>query len=192
MASSSLTSWSVRRVQQMDEIELAHQRTGGIGPGRRYATQQLNHAYAVLLSSQFQGFCRDLHSECIDHLVTFMQPAAVRPTLRAEFLLDRKLDRGNPTPGNIGADFGRLGIDLWPRAMRVDRRTVQRQVTLNRLNLWRNAIAHQDFDPSRLGSPTVLHLAEIRQWRVACAYLAHTFDDRVRVYLLSVTGANPW
>ena len=28
-----------------------------------------HHAYAMLISSQFQGFCRDFHSECVDYAV---------------------------------------------------------------------------------------------------------------------------
>jgi len=26
---------------------------------------------------------------------------------------DRKLDPGNANPGNIGADFARLGLEIW-------------------------------------------------------------------------------
>jgi len=47
----------------LDEIEAAHASVGGTGPGRRYATQQINQAYALLIASQFQGFCHDLHTE---------------------------------------------------------------------------------------------------------------------------------
>ena len=66
MPSLSLQHWNAVRLPRLDEIERAHSSVGGTGPGRRYATQQINHAYAVLLSSQFQGFCRDLHTESVD------------------------------------------------------------------------------------------------------------------------------
>jgi hypothetical protein len=69
MPSLALQDWSARRAAALDEIEHAHRSVGGTGPGRRYLTQQINQAYAVLLSSEFQGFCRDLHMECADHLV---------------------------------------------------------------------------------------------------------------------------
>ena len=39
----------------------------------------------MLLSSQFQGFCRDLHSEGVDHIVRSVTPLQLRAVLRAEF-----------------------------------------------------------------------------------------------------------
>src|SRR5438552_3635411 len=112
MPSNSLNRWEDQRADALDEIENAHVGIGGTERGRRYATQQINYAYAGLLSSQFQGFCRDLHSESIDHVVSIV-PVAFQATLRAEFLYERQLRRGNPHPGAIGSDFNRLGIDFW-------------------------------------------------------------------------------
>jgi len=56
----------------LDELESAQTSVGGTGPDRRYATQQINQAYAVLVASQFQGFCRDLHTECVARLMAFI------------------------------------------------------------------------------------------------------------------------
>ena len=110
MPSNSLQRWNTTRVQELDQIANAHLQVGGGARGRRYATQQINHAYTMLLSSQFQGFCRDLHSEAVDHIARSVTPIPLRAVLRAEFTLHRKLDRGNPNPGNIGSDFNRLGL----------------------------------------------------------------------------------
>ena len=63
VSSVALQRWMFKAQSALDEIEAAHQAIGGARRGRRYATLQVNHAYAMLLSSQFQGFCRDLHSE---------------------------------------------------------------------------------------------------------------------------------
>lgn len=93
MPSVLLQRWQTTRVRELDEIEEAHRSIGGSGRGRRYATQQINHAYAMLLSSQFQGFCRDLHSESVDYLARATNPVELRAVLRAEFTLHRKLDR---------------------------------------------------------------------------------------------------
>src|SRR5258708_2890508 len=151
MPSQSLRKWLDVRVLELDEIENAHLSVGGSGRGRRYATQQINHAYAMLLSSQFQGFCRDLHTECARHLVAAITPDGLQLAVRAAFLFDRKLDRGNPNAGDIGADFGRFGVAFWPEVKAQDRRNGSRARLLEELNLWRNAIAHQDFDPDKLG-----------------------------------------
>src|SRR5687768_118583 len=112
--------------------------------GRRYATQQINHAYAALLSSQLQGLGRDLHSECIEQIVTAVPPQ-LQQMLRVEFLLNRNLDRGNAHPGAIGSDFNRLGIDLWRDVYNLAETNRRRNQLLQELIDWRNAIAHQDF-----------------------------------------------
>lgn len=192
MPSQALRAWSSTRTAALDEIESAHQMVGGTGPGRRYATQQINQAYAMLLSSQFQGFCRDLHSKCVDVIVVGLTPVVLHPTLHSEFMLHRKLDRGNPNAGNIGADFNRLGLVFWDIVEGDDVRNHQRKQLLEELNEWRNAIAHQDFDPSRLGGQTNLRLQQVRAWRSACEGLARSFDNVMRARLFALLGSAPW
>ncbi len=193
MPSTSYQRWARARATALDEIEQAHAAVGGTGPGRRYATQQVNHAYAILLASQFQGFCRDLHSESVDHLVTTLAPSpSLLPLVRAEFTRGRQLDRGNAQPSSLGADFGRLGIDFWAVVDARDARGPARRTALEALNSLRNAIAHQDFDPARLGGTTSLLLAEVRRWRGACNRLAQTFDGVMCAHLVSLTAAAPW
>lgn len=190
--SNSLAKWEFTRLRALDEIANAHRMVGGFGPGRRFATQQLNHAYAVLLSSQFQGLCRDLHSECVRHLVRRVTPATLIPILEAEFVQGRKLDKGNPNPGNIGSDFTRFGIKFWDRVLRHDARNADRKMALELLNEWRNAIAHQDFDSNKLGGTTILHLTQVRRWRNACHELAHSFNDVMSQHITSILGVSPW
>ncbi len=191
MATVSLQRWQSDRATSLDEIEEAHRSIGGTGPGRRYATQQINQAYAVLLSAQFQAFCRDLHTESAAFLINSVQPIVLQPILLDEFGLFRKLDQGNPNPGNIGSDFNRLGIDLWAKSKAADRRTAKRQKELMELNEWRNAIAHQDFNPSKLGG-LVLTLGQVRSWRGACNGLAATFDHVLADHIGRLLGAKPW
>src|SRR3954465_14224900 len=106
MASNSLTRWLGARAIELDQIRHAHARVGGPRRGRRYATDQINYAYAMLLSSQFQGFCRDLHSEAVDNVCGPAGGADARmDVLRLRMTSDRKQDFGNPNPGNIGSDF---------------------------------------------------------------------------------------
>jgi hypothetical protein len=62
---------------------------------------------------------------------------------------------------------------------------------LETLNTWRNAIAHQKFDPAILGNKT-LGLADVRRWRSACKGLARVYDRVMREYIRSVTGVAPW
>ena len=182
--------WQIVGQMHLDSLESAHQLVG-VGPGSRTATQQINQAYAVLLSSHFQGFCRDLHSECADHFVQSVSNPQVRSTLHASLVQNRKLDRGNPNPGNIGADYNRLGLLFWDEVLSVDIRNKGRQDRLEELNKWRNAIAHQDFDPMVLGT-TTLRLRDVRQWRNACNQLATRFDEVMRGWLETANGVSPW
>ena len=161
------------------------------GRGRRYATQQLNQAYAVLLSSQFQGYCRDLHSECATYFVQSVPTGLLQTPLRNVIVLNRKLDKGNPNPGNIGADYNRFGFPFWDEVKNLDARNPGRQDRLELLNNWRNAITHQDFAPALLGA-TVLRVQRVRGWRSDCDQLAIAFDEVMRSYLQTINGVSPW
>jgi len=192
MSSKSHREWVTTQSDALDEMVQAHAAVGGVGRGRRHATQQINRSYAVLLAAQFQGFCRDFHTECADHLVNSLLPAALRLMIRAEFTRDRKLDRGNAQPSSIGSDFGRLGVNFWAQVRVDDGANEARQLELESLNTWRNAIVHQDFDPTRLGGRTILRLSSVRRWRTSCEHLATSFDAVMLRHLSSLTGSSPW
>lgn len=191
MPSISLHRWRTTRIAALDQLEAAHRSVGGAAPGRRYATEQINQAYAILLSSQFQGYCRDLHSESAVFFVQGITPAILRTACHTALVLNRRLDMGNPNPGNLGADFNRFGLVFWDDVRTLDGRNQGRQSRLEELNLWRNAIAHQDFRATALAA-TPLRLQAIRRWRRACDRLASAFDEVMRLHLQSVAGVSPW
>jgi hypothetical protein len=191
LPSASFQRWDSERQAALDELEAAHRGIGGTGPGRRIATRQINQAYAVLLSSQFQGFCRELHSECADYFVQSIPPGLLRSSLCNVLVQNRRLDKGNPNPGNIGSDYNRFGLAFWDEVRSLDLRNQDRQNRLEELNHWRNAIAHQDFDPAVLGA-TSLRLQRVRDWRNACRQLGVCFDEVLRFHLQQINGASPW
>jgi hypothetical protein len=206
VSSFALRVWRQTRSRQLDELDAAHEAVGGRGPGRRSATLQLNHAYAVVLASQFQGFCRDLHSECADVATVALATATVAAVVDGSALSgialkaltrNRQLDRGNASAGSIGADFKAFDLDIWDAAKRLDARTPLRARRLDQLNVWRNAIAHQDFDFSQyqreiVGEPARLGLDEVRAFRSACNGLAATFDKALAGRLKAIVGDRPW
>lgn len=191
LSSTSLKGWLAARSRELDEIEQAHAAVGGRRPGRRWATRQLNHAYALILSAQFQGFARDLHSESVDYLVASVEPDTLGRVLHTEFLFARALDRGNPNPGNIGADFNRLGLEFWELVTRDDTRNPARKSKLEHLCKWRNAIAHQRIESARL-VPNGLQLGALKDWRRACDGLARSFDAVMKSHIQNVLGSSPW
>lgn len=147
----------------------------------------------MLLSSQFQGFSRDLHSEAVDHMCGPAGSGDARlDILRVRLTTGRKLDAGNPNPGNLGNDFGYLGIELWPALKKHDAGNALRQKSLETLNVWRNAIAHQDFDPAKLNHRVTVRLSDVRRWRKACEGLAVELDAVVGAYVGIILGVNPW
>jgi RiboL-PSP-HEPN len=190
MASKSLHRWKTIQKDELDKIEHAHAAVGATGRGRWYATQQVNQAYVVLLASHFQSFCRDLHSESIDFLVSLTKPPYLQPILRANLLRGRKLNHGNANFDNIREDFDRLRIDFRIEVDSYDPSPNPLRKKLQALNDWRNAIAHQDF--ARVTGSTRLQLDQVRQWRGACGQLAQVFDKAIRRYLQNLTGISPW
>lgn len=193
MPSIAYQNWTTRRARALDEIARAHAAVGGTKRGRRYTTQQINQAYAVLLASQFQGYCRDLHAECVDHVLSVLAPPPdLRILVEAEFTRGRQLDRGNAHSGSLGTDFDRLGIKLWNAVDLHDPTGPAARQQLDSLNTWRNAIAHQDFNPAKLGGVVELRLAQVRKWRAACKRLARVFDAVLRQHLEVLTKKTPW
>lgn len=90
---------------------------------------------------------------------------------------NRKLDTGNPNPGNLGNDFSYLGMDFWTSV--AGQRTYRSadKALLEDLNRWRNAFAHQDF--TKVGGRTTVRLRDVTRWRRACDRLASSFDKAV-------------
>jgi len=140
--SRSLLQWQNQSAAALDEIEAAHRAVGGNARGRRYATQQINQAYVVLLSSRFQQFCRDLHTDAMVELIRGV-PAPYQVILQREWTTGRFLDRGNPTAGNLGSDFAKLGMtSFWADVYALHAQNRRRREFLDEMMEWRNAIGH--------------------------------------------------
>jgi hypothetical protein len=195
MPSQALARWSTDSQAQLDELVDAHAAVGGVAPGRRYATAQLNASIVVQVAAHFQLYCRDLHSE-VAQLLVAAAPTAYQPMLRVALTNRRGLDRGNAWAETIEADFGRFDLDVWDAAQVHDVRTAVRRQRLQQLNTWRNAIAHQDFvfspQQQTLLANTVVTLPWARRWRRSCGALAATFDRVAAEHVASITGTSPW
>jgi len=191
MPSRALRHWQTRSRKVLDEFEAAHALVGGTPSARRFARQQIAQAYVVLLCSQFQRFCRELHTEAADGLTSGVRAPLDEIFFKA-LTVGRKLDVGNPGPGNLGSDFSRFGIPFWDEVRLHNLRNEERQRTLEQLNRWRNAIAHQDFTHPALAGDEEVDVRQVRKWRRTCETLAVEFDTVIRLYLRSVLGRAPW
>ncbi|MEO3855607.1 hypothetical protein [Acrocarpospora sp. B8E8] len=150
------------------------------------------------LAAEFQGFTRDLHNLAVD--ICASEIANTNPALanviQLEMTRNRNLDKGNANPGSLGADFGRLGLLLWPALEKVNSRAQTWNKHLEALNVARNAIAHSDPGGlarlQQLGYPTVT-LGVAKKWRVSLDALATAMDDVVADYLARLIGGQrPW
>lgn len=116
----------------------------------------------------------------------------MRSLLGGELGSHRRLDRGNANSASIDADFARLGLRIWDAVKALDPRNAARKELIDELNTWRNAIAHQDFNPVKLGGRTTLRLSHVNGWRGACNQLARAFDAVTRAHLSTLLGSHPW
>jgi hypothetical protein len=192
MPSDALLDWQTDRIPRLQNVEVDCLHLEALHVASPDRVQEYIRSYAVLLSSEFQGFCRDLHSECADRLVDSVNPAALRAVLWSQCNYGRKLDTSNPNAGNLGADFSRFGFDFWPAVLSVDPGHAARQQRFAMLNAWRNAIAHHDYDPTRLGGTATLTILQVRAWRADCDSFATAFDAVMRAQLQATTGIAPW
>lgn len=167
MVSASLQTWHAHRMPRVDRLRTAH-KVFGSGPGRRWETEELNHALILRLASEFQGFARDLHDEAINAVVVAVAPGA--PEMQAVLRIPYAADRGNADPGALGKDFGLFGMQLWADLeSRYPARCATWNRTLEILNTARNGIAHDD--RSKLAraraSGWPMTLQSVSRWRSA-------------------------
>jgi hypothetical protein len=142
--------------------------------------------YVLLLSAHFQGFCRDLHTECSQTVVS-----RVRPTLQAltltQFTAHRKLEHGNPNLQNLREDFQRFGFSLDLGA--AGPANPARLAHLGELNRWRNVAAHHGKIPTGLAP---LGLPLLQGWRGSCDGLAASLDAMMYNQLRKILRRAPW
>jgi hypothetical protein len=156
-----------------------------VPPQPRLVEENLR-GYVLLLSAHFQGFCRNLHTECAQIVVS-----RVRPRLQAlilyQFAAHRRLDHGNPNLQNIREDIERFGSTLDLAA--ADPSNPARLNDLAELNRWRNVAAHHGTIPPGIAPLT---LPSLGRWRNSCDGLATSLDSFMYNELRRILRRAPW
>lgn len=187
--------WDTHCADRLNQLEQVHAYVRGGGRGRRWYTEQLNRSLLVALVGQFQVYCRDLHNEAIDVYLAAANQRQ-RPVIDALLKRDRYLDNQNPRRSSLGADFGRLGIELIPALRRRGPRTGSDLERLDELVEFRNAIVHGN--ESKVKSliqryQTRTNLASYRRFRSALDRIVYSMDNVVAIELASVLQIQrPW
>lgn len=140
----------------------------------------MNEALILRLAAEFQGFARDLHDLGCNQFAAWAAPTNpdLELVIRSRLRDGRDLDRGNAHPGSVGSDFGRLGSQVWVELGRHHRSAARHNQSLERLNIARNAIAHDDAGAlARLQAAGIqLQLSTFRLWRRDLDALAGNLD----------------
>lgn len=132
--------WDIERRVRLEELVEKVAGDGGATPA------QVGVLY-VALAAEFQGYCRDLHQECIDDLLDQMAlvPFALKNVVGVTLRNGRALDRQNATTEAVAKDFKDLGISPWEIVQRYnkDEYHVWRE-GLDLVNSIRDAVAHSN------------------------------------------------
>src|SRR5947199_4929039 len=114
MPSASLLRWRTDRMPRLAEVDAQCAASLVLAPPRPNLIDENLRGYVLLLSAHFQGFCRDLYTECAQIIVSKVRRPALEILFQAQFSALRELDQGNPHFGNIVKDFNRFGFAMKP------------------------------------------------------------------------------
>ncbi len=140
------------------------------------------------LSAHFQGFSRDLYSECSQIWIAAI-PLGFQASAQRQFSAQIGLEKGNPSYDHIKRDFNRFGLELAAHVSPVERVLITQ---LSHLNEWRNKAAHQGNRPLNPGISPVLTVQTVRGWMGSCDGLANWLDGVMHAELLQVMAVAPW
>lgn len=99
----------------------------------------------MALAAEFQGYCRELHDECLIKLVSTVEGAPEKVVaVFGGALWDRRgLDRNNATVDTVKDDFNRLGVEMWTTLQESHRFEYQRwRSAVVLISEVRNAVVH--------------------------------------------------
>src|SRR5271170_229045 len=187
--SAALTRWLNDRMPRLNEVDAHCTAILALVPPNPTFLEETLRGFVLHLSAHFQGFCRNLYTECSQIWIAAI-PAGLQATAQAQFSAQLALEKGNPTHDNIKRDFNRFGFLLNLQAAHP---AGPHQVTdLSHLNDWRNKAAHQGTQPLGTGVPAVLTRVVVQGWRTSCDGLATSLDSVMRAELLHIMGVAPW
>ena len=173
------------RTPRLNQIDAQCAACNAAVPANAHLVDENIRGFILLLSVHFQGFCRDLYTEC-----TQIIASKVRPTLQVLFqqqlTAHRSLDHGNPNIENLKKDFNRFGFSINIAAH--NSANPARLDGLRELNKWRNIAAHHRVVPPA-GLPT--H-PSVQGWRNSCNDLATSLDDIMCNHLRKIVKRQPW
>src|SRR5438128_936212 len=139
MPSASLLNWQNVRLPNLAHFDAQCVACLALVPPNPALLDENYRAYVLLLSARYQGFCRDLYTECAQIVVSKTR-VTLQPLIQGQFTSNLKLDRGNPDVRNLKLDFERFDFKL--RLDLANPANPALITLLDQMNKWRNAAAH--------------------------------------------------
>jgi hypothetical protein len=185
MPSASLLRWQQDRMPRLTGVDAQCAASVVLAPPQPNLVEENLRGYVLLLSAHFQGFCRDLHTEGAQIIVSKVR-LTLQVLIQAQFRAHRRLDHGNPTLQHLREDFERFGFTL--DLVAADPANQARLDNLAALNRWRNVAAHHSTVP--VGAPLTFPL--LRAWRISCDGLATSLDEIMYNEVWRILRRAPW
>lgn len=178
----------------LKNLETIHSRITGGTPGRKWITEEVNHAAIVRVAGEFQGFCRDLYVEGASAVASSLPDPGMSNLLSIQMNTGLRLHRVNAQPASLAEDFGRFGFKFWDEIEAVwPTRGPVLKGRLELLNTARNAIAHQDaVKLAQVRAQTSLVMADAKRWRSNMDELSRVMDNVVGAQIATLIGRAPW
>ena len=187
MPSAALLKWQNERLPSLVQVDAQCVATVAAVPANLALIDENYRGYVLLLAAHFQGFCRDLHTECVQIIASKVRPS-LEILFQSQFSARRELDRGNANAKSIIEDFSRFGFSMKTQLDGIAG-AVALKADLHTLNEWRNAAAHHN--PSLPpGGPLTVPL--VQGWRNSCNLLATAIDKILYTQLRIRLRRQPW
>jgi len=187
MPSAALLKWQNVRLPSLANVDTQCVASVAAVPPNFALIDENYRGYILLLAAHFQGFCRDLHTECAQ-IVASKVRASLEILFQSQFSARRELDRGNANVKSIIEDFNRFGFNMKTQLNGIVGATALK-ADLHALNEWRNAAAHHNtILPA--GGPLTVPL--IQSWRNSCNSLATALDKILYIQVKARLRRQPW
>src|SRR5258708_36444542 len=104
MPSVALIRWQNDRLLRLNEVDSHCEFVDALVPPNLTFLDETLRGFVLHLSAHFQGFCRDLYTECTQICIAAM-PSGLQATAQPQFSAHLALEKGNPSYNNIKKDF---------------------------------------------------------------------------------------
>src|SRR4051794_40067839 len=100
MPSASLLHWQNDRMPRLTLIDGQSAAVVGAVPPNPQLIDESLRSYVMVLSAHFQGYCRDLYTECAQIVVRRIRPS-LQVLVQDQFTSHLRIDHGNPNLKNL-------------------------------------------------------------------------------------------